>query len=177
MLRVDWNIIADIINVIILFAAVRFFLFKPVNKVINERKEQADSQIEDAKGQKEKAESLKNEYELHIENIEDEKRQLISEAKNSADSEYRRIVGNASQDAAQIRKNASDEAARNQKAAERAAAEEKKKIVSQAGPEIADMVVKAAMKVSAGSAGEDMNRALYDQFLEKAGEKGDTGSD
>ena len=44
MLRVDWNLLFTIINLLVLFVAMRVFLFKPVQKIIAERQEEADRQ-------------------------------------------------------------------------------------------------------------------------------------
>ena len=48
MLRVDWNLLLTIINLLLLFVLMRIFLFKPVQKIIAARQEEADRQINEA---------------------------------------------------------------------------------------------------------------------------------
>ncbi len=43
MLRIDINLIFTVINVLVLCAAVRIFLWKPIHKILDERQAQADS--------------------------------------------------------------------------------------------------------------------------------------
>ena len=55
MLRLDWNILFTVINLILLFIAMRVFLFKPVRKIIAARQEEADKQFAEAAASKEEA--------------------------------------------------------------------------------------------------------------------------
>ena len=48
MLRIDINLIFTVINVLVLCAAVRIFLWKPIHKILDERQAQADSMLTDA---------------------------------------------------------------------------------------------------------------------------------
>ena len=51
------------INVFILFFALSFFLFNPVQKALKQRSEKIKSEIENAKTKEEEAIALKKEYE------------------------------------------------------------------------------------------------------------------
>lgn len=158
MLQLDvWNIVFTVINVIILFVLLRIFLFKPVKKIIAARQEEADRQIDEANLSKEEAEKLKVKYEAVVADAESEKKKVMQDARKSADEEYQRIVNEAKKEAELIRLGAVNEA----KA-------EKTKVIKQAEKEIAEMVVEAATKVVTG---ENGNSAIYDRFLDKAGDK------
>ena len=61
MLRVDINLVFTIINLLILFIALRIFLFKPVQKIIAQRQADADKEFDDAAKEKEEAAKLKAE--------------------------------------------------------------------------------------------------------------------
>lgn len=87
------------------------------------------------------------------------KRQAVAEARKTADEEYQRIVTDAHKTASQIKDDAEAEAI-----------SQKEQILKKAEKEIADMVVDAAAKV-VGSNSADTNAALYDTFLNKAGDK------
>ena len=46
MLQLDvWNVLFTIINLLILFVLMRIFLYKPVQKIIAKRQEEADRQF------------------------------------------------------------------------------------------------------------------------------------
>jgi F-type H+-transporting ATPase subunit b len=160
MLRLDWNILFTVINLIILFIAMRLVLFKPVQKIIAQRQEEADRQFEEAAASKAEAEELKVQYTESLQNAEKEKAQTIQAARKTADQEYQRIVRDAEVTAKQMKDDAKA-AAENQKA----------QILKNAEKEIADMVVDAAGKVIGSKSGADVDRALYNEFLNKAGDE------
>lgn len=55
MLRLDWNILFNIINLIILYLLMKRFLFKPVNAILEKRQQAADAQFAEADRQKAEA--------------------------------------------------------------------------------------------------------------------------
>ena len=158
MLQLDvWNVLFTIINLLILFVLMRIFLYKPVQKIIAKRQEEADRQFGEAAAKQSEAEELKTKYQAVLSDAENEKKKVVSEARKTADEEYQRIV--AHKTAAQIKDDAEAEAVM-----------QKEQILKKAEKEIADMVVDAAAKVVAGNSA-DANSALYDTFLNKAGDK------
>ena len=84
----------------------------------------------------------------------------MRETMKKADAEYQRIVGDAESKAKQIKEDAAVEA-ENQKT----------QILKKAEKEIADMVVDAAVKVVGKNSGADVDSSLYNEFLDKAGDK------
>ena len=160
MLRVDWNLLLTIINLLLLFVLMRIFLFKPVQKIIAARQEEADRQFKEADASKQEAEDLKKQYEASLANAEEEKKQVLSEARKSADAEYKRIVSDAENAAKQVKADAIADA-ENQKA----------QILKKAEKEITDMVVDATVKVVAEKKGAEVDNALYEKSLDKAGDE------
>lgn len=158
MLRVDINLVFTIINLLILFIALRIFLFKPVQKIIAQRQADADKEFDDAAKEKEEAAKLKAEYEKTIENANTEKKIVISDARKTANKEYQRIIDDANNQAKVIR----EEAIRD-------ANTQKDRIIGNAKQEIADLVVNATEKIIASKDGVDKD--IYDKFLDKAGDK------
>ena len=149
MLRVDWNLLLTIINLLLLFVLMRIFLFKPVQKIIAARQEEADRQFKEAGESKQAAEEARKQYEASLANAEEAKKQVLQEARQTADAEYKRIVSDAVTDA------------ENQKA----------QILKKAEKDIADMVVDATVKIVGEKKGADVDNALYDKFLDKAGDE------
>ena len=152
MLRVDWNLLLTIINLLLLFVLMRIFLFKPVQKIIAARQEEADER-------KQAAEEARKQYEASLANAEETKKQVLQEARQTADAEYKRIVSDAEKTAKQVKEDAITDA-ENQKA----------QILKKAEKDIADMVVDATVKIVGEKKGADVDNALYDKFLDKAGD-------
>lgn len=160
MLRIDLNLLWTIINLLVLFVAMKFLLFKPVQKIIAARQEEADRQFGEAAAKQAEADALKTQYTESLAGIEEEKKQTLQAARRDADTQYQKIVNDAENQARQIRQNAAFDA-ENQKA----------KILKSAEKEIADMVVNAATKVVGTQSGVDIDSSLYNEFLDKAGDE------
>ena len=61
-----WDILWTIVNLLVLYAIFRKFLFQPVMNVIHEREEMINKQFEDAQKQQDDAAQMKNEYENQL---------------------------------------------------------------------------------------------------------------
>ena len=51
LLRIDWNVLFTIINLLILYFGLRKFLIKPVTNVMEQRRQMIEGQMADAKKQ------------------------------------------------------------------------------------------------------------------------------
>lgn len=160
MLRIDLNLLWTILNLLLLFILVKVFLFKPVQKIIAARQEEVDKQFDDAKAAKTEADELKMKYTDSLADMEEERKKTLKDARKNADEEYKKIVSSAQAQAKQIKEDAVSQAET-----------EKEQILKKAEQEIADMVVDAAAKVVGSKSGVEINRSLYDEFLDKAGEQ------
>ena len=81
---VPWTFVAQICNLFLTVFLVKKFLFDRINKVVEERKQMADSQIADATKAKEEAKTMRDQYEASISNAKDEARQIIADAVSAA---------------------------------------------------------------------------------------------
>lgn len=161
MLNVSaWNLILIVVNLLVLFVAMRLILFKPVQKIIAARQEEADRQFEEAAAAKAEADEMKAQYTGSLASIEEEKKQALQQARKDADKEYKKIVEDAKKEAKQIKADAAVQAEA-----------QKAQIIKKAKVEIADIVVNAATKVVGAQSGTQMDASLYNEFLDKAGEE------
>ena len=63
MLSVDlFNLVATVVNLLLLVVLMRIFLFKPVQKILAQRQEEADRQFAEAASKQEEADTLKRQY-------------------------------------------------------------------------------------------------------------------
>lgn len=160
LLRLDWNLLFTVINLLILYFIVSKFLLKPVRKILDARQAEIENQYGDAQKVQDAAEEMKKQYEASLGGIEEQKAEIINEARGRAGAEYEKIVGEARQQADRLMEDAA-----------RSAKEQQDKRMQQAQEEIAELVVAATAKLVASRQDAAADRELYNQFLAKTGEK------
>ena len=160
MLKLDWNLLFTVINLLILVGAMWYFLFKPVRKILEARQAETDRENALAKAKTAEAEAVKARYEKCLSDTEEERRQIIQKARKQADEEYKKIISNARSTARRIEAEATEDAARS-----------KARIVSDAEQEIADMIAIATEKNVGERRGAGYDDALYEQFLSEVAPK------
>lgn len=160
MLKIDvFNIIFTVVNLFILFFIIWKFLFKPVKKIIAQRKEEIEKQYADAKAAQAEADAIKAEYEENMKGVAEEKAAILKEARTQAGSEYEKIMADAKAEAEEILNDARKDAE-----------EDRKQTMKQAKEEIADIVAEAAAKIASTKENPELDRKLFDDFIAKSGE-------
>ena len=76
MLRLD-GIVFTLINLLILYAALRHFLIGPIQSVLEQRKQMIDGQFASAAGKEEQAMQLKGQYEGLLADAKEESRRIL----------------------------------------------------------------------------------------------------
>jgi F-type H+-transporting ATPase subunit b len=155
-----WSIFEAVANVIILFVLLRIFLFKPINKIMDERTQSVQKNIDDAEKAKKEADELRQQYEDSISEAKEEANRIIMKAHDDAETERANIIQKSHEEADQI-VNAASETIEN----------ERRRVLQQAQSQIADLAIEAASKIIDANLDDDKNRQLVDKFL--SGEEGD----
>lgn len=83
-----WDILWTIVNLLVLYAIFRKFLFQPVMNIIHEREDMINKQFEDAQKQQDDAAQMKSEYENQLKGAREKADQIILDAKTRAQEEY-----------------------------------------------------------------------------------------
>lgn len=162
MLNFDfWSIFWAVLNILILFILLRIFLFKPINKMLDNRTQAVQKDIDDAERARREAEELRQQYENSISSAKEEAVQIIKNAHESAETERAAIIRKSHEEADEI-VSAASETIEN----------ERKRVIQQAHIQIADLAIEAASKVVGANLDDDKNRKLVDEFL--AGEEADS---
>ena len=156
MLRLDFNLVFTVLNILIWYVLIRKFLFKPINDIISKREDAINSRYEEAKKLQEEAQAEKEKSVQYQNQIESEKAKVMAQAQLDARKEFDQIVEDAHKKAGQIIDNSKKEAAL-----------QKEKIMNKAEQEIRGMILDAAVK---SMQSEHSDGSLYDEFLTKAGE-------
>ena len=160
MLRLDWNLLFTVINLLFLYFLMKKFLFGRVNKVIEERRQLIEKQFADAKAAQDTADELKAEYETKLAAAGEERENILAQAKAQAQAES----GLAETDA---------ELEQKRRRAEADMAVERANALREMKSEIASLVIDAAAKVVDDQDTKDTirnDRKLYDKFIAEAGE-------
>ena len=149
-----WSIVETVANIIILFILLRIFLFKPINKMKNERTRTIQENLDSAEKAKKEAEELRQQYEGSVSDAKEEAKNIIMKAHDDAESERAAII-----------KNAHEEADQKVAEADKEIENERKKVLRQAQSEIADLAIEAASKIVGANVDDEKNRRLVDEFL------------
>ena len=157
LLRIDWNVLFTIINLLILYFGLRKFLIKPVTNVMEQRRQMIEGQMADAKKTTEQANELKSQY--------DESAHIVEKARKTAQAEYESRVNAADQEAEKIIANA-----------HKTIDLEREKTVQDLQTQIAGLAMMAAGKVLGKADAAEQNKLMYEQFLAKTGGCNDTDS-
>ena len=155
------NIIYTVINLLILFFLVKKFLFGRIDKVLEERAREIEEATDEAGKVKAEAESRISEYDQRFAEIEHERDQLMSEAREMSGREYDEVIAGARKEAAQIVEDA-----------KKAAREEAKREREAQATQLENLVLDAARKISSAKHDEEADRRLYDEFI-RMGEQQD----
>ena len=149
-----WSIFWAVFNVIVLFILLRIFLFKPINKIRDERTRTIQNDLDSARKAKDEAEELRQQYENSISDAKEQANQIMMKAHEDAESERDAIIKKAHEDAEQKVAEADKEIE-----------SERKKVLRQAQSEIADLAIEAASKIVGANVDDEKNRRLVDEFL------------
>ncbi|MEY8356934.1 F0F1 ATP synthase subunit B [Lachnospiraceae bacterium 54-53] len=165
MLRLDMNLVWNIVNLIVLYLLLKHFLIGPVMNIMNKRQAMIEQSISNARDSEGQAAVLKKQYEEKLAASSEEGLRLIEEAKGQARAQYDRILKDAGEDAGRVIGEAQKKAEADQE-----------KALREAKAQIAGLVLAAAAKVVNQEVSAKANQALYDSFLAEAGDSHDAGS-
>ena len=106
MLRLDWNLLFTVINLLFLYFLMKKFLFGRVNKVIEERRQLIEKQFADAKAAQDTADEMKAEYETKLAAAGEERENILAQAKAQAQAESERRLAETDAELEQKRRRA-----------------------------------------------------------------------
>lgn len=159
MLKVDWNLLFNIINILVLYLLLKRFLFKPVTAIMEKRSSTVKASLDEAESNKNEASRLKQEYEEALRSAEGKAADIILEAKDRAARERERQ-----------QKEAAEAAERLKEDTRKAIELEQKLALEKLKSEVAGIALLAASKVLQSNISAEANRKLLDDFLSEAGE-------
>lgn len=154
-----WTALLALLNMIITFAVLKKFLFKPVKKMIDDRQQEIDGLYADAGNAKAKAEALQAQYDARL---------------KSANAEGDRIIQNATRQAQEreeaIVREAQEKAARTMERAHAQMEQEKKQAMNDLKDQVSGMAIGIASAVLEEDVDKRKHAKLIDSFIENLGE-------
>ncbi len=155
------ELIWAIINFVVFFVLLRIFLYRPVLKLLDARREEIRGNLAQAEGARQEALKAKADYERQLAKARDEAQNLISRAQAAAEKTKDELLG-------QAQRQAQDTLDRAQKAI----ANEKERALDEIRREVADLAVLAAGKVIERSLDVEQHRQLVDNLVKKMPDAG-----
>lgn len=158
-----WQIVIALCNLLILTLVLKRFLFKPVQKVLNDRRAKIDGDYLEAQQANEAAQEARTNYEAALAGAHQEADQILTEATRKAEHRGNEIVEDAREKASDIRRQAEADALL-----------EKKKAEDDIRKEIADVSTRLTGKLLERKITQEDHRVLIDSFLQEIGTDNDT---
>ncbi len=153
------TIIPNWLNLLILFLVFKHFLFKPVNKILESRKQEVANTYKEADEAKENAKALETEYSEKLANAKEESAEIVKAATRKAQLRSDEIIADAKAEAKAVVDNAHDQIER-----------EKKIAVNQIKDEITDIALSAASAVVEKEINRQDNERLIESFIDGVGD-------
>ena len=155
-----WTLIVQICNLLLQAWLFKKFLFKPIKKIIDQRKAEIDGLYEEADKAKQTAQEAESTYTQKLLEANTEASAIISQAAQTAQEKGNAIVTAARQEAAALKERAAEDIRL-----------ERKKAVNEMKNEISGIAVAIATKVTEKEIGEDEHTALIEKFISELGEE------
>ncbi|MBQ4151319.1 MAG: F0F1 ATP synthase subunit B [Oscillospiraceae bacterium] len=157
-----WQMAVSLLNLILLFLIIKYFLYNPVKKMLANRQNSIESDYTAAREAKEQAESDKKAYEEKLSAAKAEAEGMIKAAAGTATAREKEIIAEAKEKADGIIRQAETEAEL-----------ERRKAEDSIKKEIASVSSAIASKMLEREISADDHKKLIDSFLEGIGDEDD----
>ena len=154
-----WTALFTLCNLVIVFLMLKKFLFKPVNKMIDDRQKEIDDLYADANGAKQEAEAMRADYSQKLAEAKETSAQILADAAQEANRRSDELIRLARQDADAIRAKA-----------EREIELDRKKALNEVKSDISRIALDIAGKVVEKELDEADQERLVEGFLQQMGD-------
>lgn len=154
-----WTALFTLCNMILTFLFLKKFLFKPVQKMIEDRQKEIDGLYDDATASRAQAEELRQEYTAKLQSANAEGDRIIQTATRQAQDREEAIL-----------REAQDRAARTMEQAQAQIELEKKQAMNELKTQVSGMAVDIASAVLEEDVDGGKHARLIDSFIESLGE-------
>ncbi len=153
------NMVAGVLQWVILLWLMRAYVYKPLLTAMQKRRENIAKQITDSERLREEAEKLRQEQDKVLKQAHDDAKILIAQARQEGEEEARKIVDQAQREASYRQKSVLEEIQH-----------ERDEALKTIRSEVADLVLMATGKLLARNLDEKDQERYLDQILQDAGQ-------
>lgn len=154
-----WTMIFTWGNLIILLLLMKKFLFKPVNNILEKRKNEVDEMYKNASESEKTANELKNEYSVKLSKAKEEAEDIVKTASRKAVLKEEEIINEANLEASRIIERAKHQIDL-----------EKSNAMAELREEVSDISVMIASKVLEKDINVAEHKEMIDKFINEIGE-------
>ena len=147
-------VLAQCLNFILLIVVLRVIAFKPIMKVLDQRKERIAKGLEDARNAEARLANIETDYDKRMGEARADGQKVVAEMTASAEKQAQAIVAKANEDAARIRSQSQEEADL-----------ERNKALADLRSQIVALSIAATNKLIGESLDEKRQRVLVDEFF------------
>ena len=153
-----FQVIIAATNFVVFLAIIWTFAFKPVQRMLAERKERIEEGLRDAEQARKDRESAEAERLAAIQDARREANDILARAQKVADESRERDLAATREELERLRTRATADIE-----------SEKQRAIGELRAEVADLALQAASRVVGESMTDDRQRRLVEQFLAEAG--------
>lgn len=155
-----WTALFTLLNMVLTFLILKKFLFKPVNKMIDDRQKEIDELYASANAARKDAETMRDDYTRKLSEAKETSAQIVAEATQEANRRSDEIIRQARQDADALRQKAGTDIAL-----------EKKKALNEVKGDISKIALDIAGKVVEREMNDADQERLVEGFLREMGDQ------
>ncbi|MGN1415018.1 MAG: F0F1 ATP synthase subunit B [Anaerovoracaceae bacterium] len=159
LLEFNWNLLFSAVTVLVLYLILKRFFFEKVHCLMMARQAEIEEQLTHAAETERKAEILLDEYSQTLARAEDEKREILKDARKEADRRAEEILGSAKQEAQRITEDT-----------RRKLKKEEEKLTARLREDVAELAVLAAGRILEKEVTAKEQRELVDKVIREAEE-------
>lgn len=152
------HLVWTVVNFLVLLWLLNKYLFKPLLKVVSDREQEIENNLQRAAADRAEAERLRREFAEQVQGAQRQAQSIVAEATRGAQAEADRILNEA-------REKAAAELARAQEAIQ----VEKERALAELRAEVASLAVAVAGRVIERSLTDEDHTRLAQKFVEEVG--------
>lgn len=156
-LGINYTLIAQVINFIILLIFLRVVVYPRLVNVLEQRQKYIADNVAAAEEERKKAEELKQEYLAELARAREQAQAILQQATKDAEAKAQEIVEAAKAEAQRIKESAIEEIAR-----------EREKAVAELHNQVANLSVLVAQKIIGRALTPEIHHDLIKEFIDEA---------
>lgn len=154
-----WTFVFQLVNTLIIFFILKKYLYKPTRSFMDNRTKSIEDAMNEAVNKGKEAEAVLASYQEKLDNIKEERNEIIRDASKRAEQRGDEIVKKAQEEAQKIVEKANNDIQR-----------ERQKAMNEMKDQMAALVILAASKVIEKELNVDVHQKMIKEFIDEVGE-------